>query len=69
MQVGTFAAELLAVGIAFAVLYAFVSKFIVPESNPNHWWLAPFLAGVLGHIAFEVTGMNAYYARYKVREG
>lgn len=68
MKWGTFVVELIAVGIAFAVLYASVSKFVVPESNPQHWWLAPFLAGVLGHILFEITGVNAYYARYKVKE-
>lgn len=62
-----FLTELVVVGIAFAVLYNLVSVFI-PESNPNHYILAPFLAGIIGHFAFEVTGVNQYYADYKAKK-
>lgn len=63
-----FLTELIVVGIAFAMLYNLVA-FFIPETNPYHYILAPFIAGVVGHFAFEITGVNQYYADYKAKEG
>lgn len=65
-----FLVELVFVGIAFALLANLVSLFIpIDPTQPwKHAWLMPFIAGALGHLIFEVLGLNNYYAEYKVKE-
>lgn len=66
-QPGRFALEIVVVGVAFAILYNLVSLAIPEGSGAAHKLAAPFLAGALGHILFEVIGANQYYADYKVK--
>jgi hypothetical protein len=50
------------VGIIFAVFMLIASRFVRLDTS----WavaLAGFVAGVLGHLAFEVVGGNAWYCK------
>lgn len=64
MSFSTFLVEAFVVGVTFALLVVLVSYIIPPSSMPN-LILIGFLAGVLGHLLFEVLGLNKYYCSYK----
>lgn len=64
MSFSTFLIEAFVVGTTFALLLILVSYFIPATSIPN-LILIGFLSGVLGHLLFEVLGLNNYYCAYK----
>ena len=66
-QFGRFALEVVVVGLAFLVLYTLVSLVIPESSGTTHKIAAPFVAGALGHILFELVGANQFYADYKAK--
>lgn len=64
-----FLLEIVVVGLVFALLTNAFS-FVFPANNEwLHKIALPFVAGAVGHILFEITGMNNYYAKYKVQGG
>ena len=56
MQLVQLTTEMLVVGVAFVLLFL-ACKRLTPDDR-----LAAFAAGALGHLLFELTGVNAWYA-------
>lgn len=67
-SVGTVAVESVVVGLIFAVLYAVVvaaqNQFTKEDVPMAQGVVASFIAGVLGHWTFELTGLNEGYCQY-----
>ncbi len=57
--------EAVSVGIIFALFMLFASQFVRLTTAPAIA-LAGFAAGVLGHLAFEALGANAWYCKHGV---
>ena len=60
--------EAIAVGVLFVILFAFVHAPMMaaaPEFSMGHAGigLCAFLAGALGHLMFEYSGLNAKFCR------
>ena len=66
-SIGRVALKAIVVGIVFALLFGTVHAIdmvVRKEAAMTHVALAfhALLAGTIGHVAFEVSGMNRWYA-------
>lgn len=63
MDIKKLGLEVLVVGIVFAALF-YLMEMMDPQRKYSSTTKA-FAAAAVGHLAFELAGVNAYYARYK----
>ena len=70
--------ECIVVGLSLAIvavpvtwMYELITKGKIDKFFPDHFVgmeISLFTTGVILHLIYEFTGLNMYYAKYKVKE-